>query len=317
MGAIGRPSLRVAVQIEDSMMQRVIVWLTMTIVVFECCKTSLSGQADPPPQTATLKAEKEFTELYRLAEGQILKAIPFPETKVRIAYYGERPGLGVPQDSTNLHVFYRWRDKALAKNPSWRGGGDNLRGLVGPLLNIPYTELEGDARLLRTLVKADFIVREKAPEKEILTQFEAILRRDFHLPVKLSLVEADRPCVVVTGRYKYKSTPDRPAREAGSMDKIEVRAGEIGNAPDMDLNAAGAFDALLTNLSDHTGHRFLNEVQEGPGKIIEWHITAYSKSVGVSDERLEAILKNLSEETGLSFKRVNRKVRVLMVERTD
>ena len=193
------------------------------------------GQADDAPsKTDDAKAKAtadEFSRLYSLADGEILKAIPDPKSGVRAAYYKDRPGLGVPQDSSGLLVYYRWRDGALVKNPNWRGGGGELRDLPAVFIDIQTHGVEGDAKLLGTKINADFLARDKVPAKDLVARLETILRRDFALPVKLTLAELERPCVVVRGRYKFTPAADQRAIEPEGRDRIEVRAGEIGDAP--------------------------------------------------------------------------------------
>jgi hypothetical protein len=263
------------------------------------------------------EAEADFLRLYRLDDGEVLKAILDPKTAIRVTYAKAYPASGVPRESADVSVYYRWRDGALAKDPFWMGGDNRLRGILSPIMGLQPHAAEGDAELLKARVDADFIVRDKAPAGEIVASLESSLRRDFKLPVKLTLAELERPCIVVRGRYKFTPATDQRAIEPGERDHIEVRAGEIGGCPNLDQVGAGGFSTLLSSLSDHTGHRFIDEAEAGPGAIIGWHITAYSNGVGVDDDRLEPILKNLAKDTGLTFERVNRRVRVLKVERTE
>lgn len=285
-------------------------------------QVAASGQNGDAKAAKSAAAKAKFSEVYRLDDKETMRAVRRPQTSLRVAHFRTNPGLGVPMFSDRIQIYFRWKDGALA-SPVWVGTGDPLRDLAASLLHLPVFAIEGERDLLKSKINADFITRDGLKPADLVPSLETILNRDLNLKVKLTLAEVERPCVVVTGKYKYLPAPGVTAPKAGAMDHLEIYESKIGDGigtpTKPDIKSVGNADYLFGMLSDHTGHRFINEssTDADKAKVFGWHISSYAYPEGVSEAGLDAILKNLSAQTGLKYEKVKRQVTVLKIERSQ
>jgi hypothetical protein len=125
---------------------------------------------------------------------------------------------------------------------------------------------------------------------------------------------------VVRGRYQFKPdiARDRVVHGPSKVDRIEVYARAISGTGDRTRRLFATGQDLATFLSDlakHAGRRFINEVEAPPEGFFEWQISDYTYPVASSEEDLDLTLEHLAAQTGFTFKKEVRKVRVLRIER--
>lgn len=282
-------------------------------VVIEARK---DGARPPSRVNDEARAPTEFVETYRLASGQNLKRIASPRPQgFGVWYKRTGPGRGYIGDVPEFDAMvFQWSAGDQLRVSITMGGrpeGWTIRELPQLLnMGLQSYEIEGDQDLLNTQVAGDWIVREGVPAEHLAQPLEAILQRAVRLRITVALRRVEREVVVVRGRY-------HPAPLPGHVDgQIEVYAREL--AQDQGWGGgSGGFPAFLEHVAEWFGRPIFNEVESAP-KRIEWRHNMRQASTdqarrGNDDETL--VFKHLEEQTGLTFAREKRSVRILFVER--
>ncbi|WP_435005403.1 RNA polymerase sigma factor [Tundrisphaera lichenicola] len=309
------------------------------------------GQAVAPPPAPVEPAEKpkdDFEKAYILADGEDLKLLRGPAIEARNQHYrGKWETIGMGFDPVEkeipLALLFRWRDGTLQQSSATTGTitirssfqwilraseskPDKFLDAILPTLDLREQGIEGDPQLLEAPLIADFLVRDGAPTAKLLPQFETILRRDFALPVRLSIQEEVRGVVVARGRYRYKPVPDlKPLSEGlrSNGDQIEVYGREMGDFSDpkrfrTDMARGGATLAdLFSDLGMFLGVRVVNLVDAPPEGRLDWHITDFRLKKEIGPEERDLVLKHLTEQTGLTFTEEARPIRFIRVDRAE
>jgi hypothetical protein len=267
------------------------------------------GSAKPPsPAKDEEQALAEFLDTYRLAPGANLKRIPLPRPKgIRVWKGRTEPVLGAIGDLQDVRaIIFGWREQGDLRVLSSLYGsveGWTIRELPRCLnMGLYSYEIEGDSELLKTEVGGDWIVREGVPAEQLIQPLEAILQRAIRQRITLELRRVERDVVVARGRY-------RPSPLQGHADgEIEIYAHELAQHDDRG-GGAGVFPAFLNWTAGWIGRPIVNEVESPPTANIAWHHGRRK------DRDLTLVLKHLEEQTGLTFTREKRPIRILFVER--
>jgi hypothetical protein len=275
--------------------------------------------APAPKDNAPEKREAdEFTRIYALPDGGVLKRVAPPFSPLRMDYY--RRGYAhqaelIPDGPVTM--YFRWGN---AKLTSWgmtfstSGNGDNLPTIVKTVAGIYPQDIEGDEGLRTQVITGDFVVREGAAPEKVVARLEDILRQECKQPVKLALKEVERKVFVARGRFHYTPLPDHKDND------IELYALQV-----IPNNGAGGgsgdFAEFLQAAGWFIDRRLVSEVEDAPkGRAVSWRYnrrSPFTEQEGKEDTDPEQVLKHLGEQTGLTFKEETRTVRVLFVERTE
>jgi HEAT repeat protein len=261
-------------------------------------------QNDEPPEPAWRAA---FRRVYGLKEGELLKrvAAPFPASRADYCKF-RFPNM----DSANISMSYRWDGNnvefwSLAPNSD----GVTLVMLLNAL-GVPSQEIEVDENWRFKQVPGEFVTRAGAPPEKVLPRLEQILREELNLPVRLTLREVEREVIVVGGKYESKP---RANREADQVDLFAVKPNDGGGTP----GGSGTFDEFLAETGAYIGRRLVKDLAETPKRTVRWYFHISTRVLTRPDPNRdpEGVLKNITAQTGLTFKTEKRKVRVLFVEK--
>jgi hypothetical protein len=259
----------------------------------------------------------EFLDAYRLVPGQNLKRIPPPRPKgIRVWYGRHKPALGHVGDLNLARALaFDWRDPdQLHASSSLFGRSEGLTIRELPLwlkMGFYSHEIEGDPELLKTQVGGDWIVREGVPADQLVRPLEAILQRAVRKRMTMAVRQVERDVLVARGRY-------RPSPLPGHTDgKIEIYARELARDDERGEGVA-IFPSFLEWMAGLIGRPIVNEVEAPPNATVAWHYN--HREASAERNRREGryvtlLLKHLEEQTGLTFTREKRPVRVLFVER--
>ena len=278
-------------------------------------------QDGPKPPSLVKDQERalaEFLDTYRLAPGQNLKRIaPPPHPKgVRVWYICQRPRLGDIGGLQDIRAMaFAWRDPDqlhVSSSLFGRSEGWTIRDLPRWLgMGLYSYEIEGDSELLKTEVGGDWIVREGIPAEELVQPLDAILQRAIRRRITLALRRVEREVVVARGRYRPSPLPGRAEGEIDVYAREPAQDDERGDG-------GGAFPSFLRGLAEWIRRPILNEVQSPPKGNIGWHYNqreASTERTRRGDGNGTLVLKHLEEQTGLTFAREKRPIRILFVER--
>jgi hypothetical protein len=269
----------------------------------------LTDEQPGPPWPGLSEADKkalaDFKEAYALAEGQDLKFMGQPFLPSRLVYYRLTDPTQAQLIPRGPDAYYfSWREGLLQYGMSF--GKQDVRTVLRMVARMKAYRIEGDEELLGTGISGDFIVREGVPAEKIVRDLEAMLRRDLRLAVKMGFGEVEREVIVARGSYRFAPVPDHPP------DRIELY-GEKLDDPSLGDGGSGDLVKFLWSVGRYLDKQVVNEVDSPPEGILHWHNNYRREGSKTPD----LVLQHLTEQTGLTFTKETRRVRVLFVERTD
>jgi hypothetical protein len=287
---------------------------------------------------AQLRAERAAEALivlaskrgYRLAEGEPLKHIPlpFPAERADVAgllgsYYGQGTKVASPPIEV---IRYQWKDEQLVAQ-SFDHVKPTLEMVLDTVFGLKLQDLDGDLDWLKTEVPGDWVLRwdsredHKTNAAEIAV-LEQALSKQLDQPVKLELREVERPVYVVRGRYKF--TP--VAGPDGQINRMEGdmadKADGVFQIPGRRTNSSysvGSYQKFLHAIGQLVMTPVIDEADQRPTKeSFFWHYHgAIPRGVlePFDEKTTGAILASVTEQTGLTFHKENRRVTTLHIER--
>lgn len=263
---------------------------------------------EPRPEAAW---QAEFRRAYRLEDGEILKRVTAPFPPSRKEYCQSLKVANGRMKHDKMSLSYRWDGKDV--NVHSLGGTDNEP--IGCALSrvlwdigIPSQDIEGDPELLRRHVPGEFVLRTGVPAEKVVPRLEQILREELQLPIQLALVEVEREVIVVGGKYESKP---RANRRANTVDLFAVAPKDAPAG-----GGSGTFDEFLKETGGFIGRRLINNLAETPKSRIMWRYHNSEQVLPGPDPNQDAdgVLKNVTAQTGLTFKPEKRKIQVLLVK---
>jgi RNA polymerase sigma factor (sigma-70 family) len=274
-------------------------------------KASLTKRAEPRQEKPP-----EFADIYALPEGEVLKRVSPPFSPTRMDYYRrEHAGQARAIPDGPQTMYFRWRDEKL-KNWGMSFGsedGTSWPTLLRILVDVYREEIEGDQEFIKKPITGDFIVREGVPADKVIPRLQEILQRECKLPIKLSFREVERKVIVARGKYHFSPLPGRQENQIDIYGKQLVQNSGAGGG-------SGDFEEFLKWVGMFIGRRVVSDVQKPPTGTLSWYNhrrSSFTEQEGKEDTDPETVLKHLTEQTGLTFKEENRRVRVLFVERAN
>jgi len=300
---------------------------------------------------------EEFQRAYALPDGQVVRRVARPFTPGRLEFYRvhhARQAKSIPEGPE--YMWFKW-DRIKPKHPpinwaslhegrlstggmGWVGGeGVSVAGLVNTFTKIRSYEMLGDRKLKFTFIPGDWVVRDGVPAEKMLQGLGAVLREECNVPVRLRLAEADRPVIVVAGTYTYRPMPGR--RTVTEDHKFGYEGSDLQDYDQLEIFQhdrdgltqvrSGNFDELLSFLTDRIHRPVIDGGVKLPATmtspkpsqrehLLEWRSREWWKiRDAIADGTLDtaAILKHLSDQTGLTFSEGTRRGRVVLIERAE
>ncbi len=268
---------------------------------------------------------------YALNADQNLQHVapPFPAMRKEL-YRVMRPEQARDIPAGPTAIVFRWSNDGLAtRNTTMTYSGSNpfangqrLAGLLDNLMGIKKPMIDGPRELLDTTLTGDWVVRKGASDEQVVKELTTVLRKDFALRMRLEFHTVERPVYVVDGVYGYKPAPggdkDTATREGRTLtnDVIEI----FGK--DLTRNIAGGgfgnFPTFLDWLGDWIGTPIVSDAKETPSGELSWFLHARrpsTKELEAEDHDPQLVLANITAQTGLTFSKETRSIRILFVSR--
>jgi hypothetical protein len=173
------------------------------------------------------------------------------------------------------------------------------------------------------------VTRKDAPLEKLVPQLEKILREECGLDVRLTLKEEEQPVFVVGGTFKPNPPPWRPKKE---LDFYATEDGLNKEYDHFDVEKrnrhTGKFETVSTHLVTDTPVSLVRSVGNRLRTRMVWdtplptqpkisyhhhYINNPTEAEEAADRDPDKVLKVVSEQTGLTFKKEMRKVKVLYV----
>jgi hypothetical protein len=277
-------------------------------------EVSQDAAKEPPKAGDDERALTEFLEAYRLEPGQILKRVPPPRPQGILAWWKQkRPNFGNQPHEFGAMTF-RWRDPDQLQNWSMTTGeGYPLRSLLSYLeVNLHAADIEGDPKLLETVVSGDWVYRVGEADDRMIHALESILQRMLRLRIAMTFRQVERDVVVVRGRYRYSPVAGR------SRNQVEIYGKQIVPGGGGAGGGSGKFPEFLKWVSDWIERPVVSEVESPPSEEVSWFYNARSPSTEQmrrEDHDEALVLQHLQEQTGLTYTRERKTIRILFIER--
>lgn len=267
---------------------------------------------------------------YHLAPGQTIGRVAPPFPDLRKTYYKvSHPSQSDAIPRGPQAMAFRWENDKLTNWGMTFGGGEpggySVSSLLDTLFEIKPQRVEGDAALLATEVPGDWIVRNSPDVAAGVEELERILQKDAGLDLRLTFRDVPREVYVAAGDYQFQPQPGQKAEatiiytdRTAKLDPIDIFGKE--RVPD---SGAGGGTGNLEELLEWTGRwiacPIVSEVGKQPTRELTWRL--HEQSLQTDETRGEAhdpelVLANLSAQTGLTFRKEKRPLKILFVEPT-
>jgi hypothetical protein len=246
--------------------------------------------------------QTKFNEVYRLADGQNARFIPRPFIPERDAYHAEHH----PQIANHPGQYgFRWTD-GKPRQAYWSTDEGTVASALY-MAGIDRADLDGISDVFELKVPGDWIVRYSAGRDAMLADIRRELSDATDGAIRVEPARVEREVIVARGRFTPKPLPDAP-REPKAVhlyiDKLDSTEGAGGGTASM--------DGFLRHVGDTIGLKVIDETEPHKGNV-EWANNHSVSDAQKSSEKRDALLKNVTEQTGLEFKLERRPVDVWRV----
>ncbi|MEN6625638.1 MAG: M56 family metallopeptidase [Candidatus Sumerlaeia bacterium] len=256
-----------------------------------------------------MKWKERFDSIYRLEDGRSLKRIGRPFIPERLEYYkfimpGQAEAIPSGPDMWN----FKW-DGSLRDRGASFGSGFNLRSAIRYATGLNECEFTGPNDILDIPDASDWIVREGAPIGQRLKEFESIVAKDLGRNIHFEKKTVDRDVIVVRGKYKLQLEPGADKNDGVFVyvDRLTKNDGAGGGG--------GGFDSFLKDLESHLNIRVIDESDTVNTVAVNYTLCRDSdqQSINSDPAKIDRLLKNLSRQTSLEFKKERRPVEVWFI----
>lgn len=248
---------------------------------------------------------------YELWPRQAVRRIAPPYAAGRPDLYR---GLNPPEPAERRrnvpdHLLIQSRPDGLRRWGQTDGDGFSIEDLILFTLGRWRPELEGDTDRITRPLAGDIVYRPNATEAEYLRDLERVAA-EAGSPLTLTAVEADRPVVVLGGRWRY--TPARAALAGQPRPTVElnVRGLPAGGG------GSGDVDAFAATVGGHLGRTLVVEAEGVPARF-SWQTNLFGSTPDPdprsAHDPVGVALDRLREQTGLTGSEQTRRVRRLVV----
>lgn len=188
-------------------------------------------------------------------------------------------------------------------------------------MDVYPSEIEGDPELLKMEVSGDWVYRQGVPAEPMVRSLEAILQRTLQQRITLRFRQVERDVVVVRGEYRYSPLAGRSKNQIeiyGQQNQIEIYGQQVLPGGGGAGGGSGKFPEFLKWVGEWIERPVTSEVEAPPKESLHWSYNARSPSTEQmrrEDHDEALVLKHIEEQTGLTFTRERKKIRVLFIER--
>ncbi|NIT03372.1 hypothetical protein GTO10_00275 [Candidatus Saccharibacteria bacterium] len=203
-----------------------------------------------------------------------------------------------------------WDEKKNQVKGGMRAGRKDMLNLLWEL-GFCERELEGDPILLEKLIPGDWVKREGVTREELLAAFEKILNEDLNLRIRFVPNEVERDVFVCSGTFDF-----HPLGGEYGNNQIHLFV-EKPDAPDNIQGGGGSGD--LDNFLNYVGRlgkkRIIN-ADKTAVKDLTWRQHSSTRRGRLKEDTalFEMLLKNVSRQTSLRFKKERQKERIWLVQ---
>jgi hypothetical protein len=256
----------------------------------------------------------DYEKLLHIMGSEVLKRIapPFPES--RLAYYREKePGQADAISRPPSTFYFRWKDGEISRwGMSFSGKqGASLTTTLRMLTKLYPQEIVGDESLQEMNIPGDFVVNVDASKEAIVGRMQEILNKELMANVVLEFRDVEREVYVARGKFLHTPIAERGKR-------VEIYGERLNKNPSFGGGGAGDLNELLNWVGMWIEQPVVDDVATPPKQRISWHYNLDSPYTDEEQRKAKdpaLVLKHLTEQTGLTFTKEKRKIRLLALER--
>jgi len=250
-----------------------------------------------------------FDRVYSLGPGEVLKHVPGPYITERNAYLGKSlgnmPGADwtTSPNSAALYTFDRRSDVNMENADPF-----TFLGLTQVLCGLRRYDFDGLGPLVSLRMPGDWVRSKGTPGPQLLEGLAEILGSQFGRPVRFVPRTVERDLLVASGAVKIHSLP----KEMGN-DMVAIYADKRSDTGSAGFGMrAGPVTDFLGEVGELVGLKAINETTP-KSKQCFWHYYLEPDTILSSSTRDE-VLKNISDQMGISFKVERRPVEIWFVD---
>jgi RNA polymerase sigma factor (sigma-70 family) len=308
--------------------------------------TPTAPRPAPVPEPKVPKWKQEFDKFYTLKDDELVKVIPrserpdcrrdflrewlISEEEVKpdrldkaMEDWERTRSFVIEIDSKGKRGRTR-HDGSLRENPpngTPKEIGTTIFGLTYSIAHVERYELVSDPRVNKVMFldMPDIVVRSDAPREKLIPALDKALHEKLKTRFEMEWKEVEKEVWVVSGKLDLKP---RAWLKAGQVDvysdEVVVDKSEEGQAKANPVRKGkGGVSALLKNLQ-YELQTWVLWAEGDPPATPEFEWTSHWRKVRDEEEWKaahdpEKVLPNVSEQTGLTFKKEKRKVPVLVL----
>lgn len=251
-----------------------------------------------------------LNQVYSLEPGQDLKHVPNPFIPERAAYLTSVMSIGnsmpasqvqsaTAADTTCIFNFDREPDWAMEiYHPL------NFLEVAGVLTDLRHCDFEGLGDLASLSLPGDWVVRKDTPKPKRLASLQNIINREFGQNIRLVPRTVERAVLVASGNIDVHPLPKEFANDVAIY--LESRKNHLSMS-------GGPVSQFLGDLSDLVGIKIINETTPA-SKQIFWANYVKPQELAGSKTAQEHVLKNIEDQSGITFRHEHRPVEIWFVE---
>jgi len=146
---------------------------------------------------------QRFNEVYRLADGEVLKWIAPPFIAERMAYGRTQPSRqveAIPRGPEQ--IIFHWDGQLKNWHMSF-GRVQGFDSILSAVLRLKSHEYDAPRSLLDWELPGDWIIRDEAPQQVKLRALEELVARELGRKIHFEKRSVEREVLIVTGRFKF------------------------------------------------------------------------------------------------------------------
>lgn len=243
--------------------------------------------------TAVPAWRERFDEVYRLADGEILKRIPRPFIPERAEYYRREKQFAMEP----MQIIFSW-DGQLQLDPLSSQYNGLLQDVLDSILRHRY---DAPQSLLNISLPGDWIIRRDASTEAKLQALEEHIRRELGRKIRIEQRSVELETLNVSGVFNF-----HPLVGTGQDAVVQLYVTEMNPAPVAEDTADRVLD-FVSVVGQAIGMPISYDRIEpmGPVPIRYWR-EDFIRAGGMQNEqerakRLATLLDNLTKQTDLKF----------------
>ena len=185
---------------------------------------------------------------------------------------------------------------------------DKLEMIVSATAGLDLQEIAGPETTRSAAVKGDFVAASNAPTTKLVSDLETVLREDRQTAaITLTLGSVEREVFVATGAFEPTAVPGLPG------EKIAIYA--VSKPSVWNGGGGGNVDSLLKTVGDFTGVQVIDGTRSGSVQTAWVYEASQRRRAGPLE--VSQVFENVARQTGFSFRKERRRVRVLEMRKGD